>query len=271
MHATKRHRLGASLSSSGSAIIRDIREATHDTAPAAEYSPAVLGCSLRRRLPACTLGKRWAAIDSASGEAALIYQLDPKHLQRTAADALTDMLRAGSLGHPHVMRVRRGEVARDASVHLVADYPGTRRGLKSVADLAGQKTTGVFEPGEARAAAEHALGALTHAHAAGFAHGWLRIDEALVDPRGRIVLELFGVARALLTDPPPIEDARRADVRSVAAILHEMLTGLPAGVDRVPLSRAVGRSARAWDVWIHRGLADGFEDAATALRCLPAR
>lgn len=201
----------------------------------------------------------------------MVYRIGPSAGRRAAGDALADILRAAAVRHPHLLAIRRAAAAEDGDLILVAEFPGSHRGLISLAELGAQKAGGVFDPAEAWLAAGHTLRACEHAHAAGLAHGGICADEILVDPRGRVLLELFGVGRVLAVEPQPLEGARRADLRSIAAMVYEMLTGLPLGGSRMPIVRAVGRGARAWDAWIDRGLGDGFETAAAALVALSVR
>lgn len=230
-----------------------------------------VGAAIRRRLPHHTLAERYAAVHPASGTPALLYRIEPGAIHSSTPDAARGVARLCSLEHPHLLTVRRFELDCDGSMWLLTDFPGSPSGLLSLPQLLSHKASGVLAEREAHHAALHLLSAIDSAHSAGFAHGSLRADDVIVDPRGRTLIELFGVARVLSNLASPLEAARRADVRSIASLVYELLTGVPLNGERLPMPRSLGRAGKRWDSWIARTLdgAPGFADARQALAQLP--
>jgi hypothetical protein len=129
-------------------------------------------------------------------------------------------------------------------------------------------------------------------------HGPLFIDQVLVDRHGSLVVELFGLCRlmtAALPDDLGLEphaqvhsptdagvralaSAYRADlvadeVRSVARIGYQLLTGLVPESPLIPATRLVRRLDPRWDHWLARGCASdaaAFGSPNEALSQLPS-
>lgn len=242
-----------------------------DSPPSRHAARVAADCVIRVRLAPTRLAERFSAIDAASGTPTLLYNLKASSIGVPGPDALRGLVGLSALRHPHLLPIRRVELERDGSIWLLTDYPGSHAGLLTLAQLLSHKTSGTLSEREAFHVVSHLLSALVAAHGAGFAHGSLSAEDALVDPRGRTLIELLGVARELTPSPPRFAEAVRADLRAVAAIVYELLAGVPSNGERLPIPRAIGRAARRWDGWIARTLDEpsGFGDAREALAQLP--
>ncbi len=226
--------------------ISNSRPATHEPASqAVQPSPATAaGLPIVGRLPSHRLGRRWLVRANPESPAKVVYLVSFPEAHREGArkDRLDGLL---GLRSNHILPLERVEW-----------------------EVGGEKAEGRMDPCEVRRAVSHLLLGLDDAHRHGVAHGPVLIDEALVDPRGRVLIELLGVEAARLGIRRP---EIRAEVRSVVRLAVELLTGIPAGDEE---GRAMGRPAgvsRAWMRWIRLGLASegGFASAAAALAALP--
>jgi hypothetical protein len=97
------------------------------------------------------------------------------------------------------------------------------------------------------------------------------MDEILVDRRGSLLVELYGVARAMDTLARPSLETLRDEVRSVVEIGYQLVTGLRAEHPLIPAGRLVRKLDAGWDQWLARGLdpSGGFDSADGALAALP--
>ena len=124
--------------------------------------------------------------------------------------------------------------------------------------------TGRFSPTEALALIPGICDALQYAHSQGVLHRDIKPENLLLDPRGRIRIVDFGVAKLVGEDPhditltvpgarvgtphymapeqveKPSEVDHRADIYSLGVVLYELLTG------ELPLGRFAAPSAKAW-------------------------
>lgn len=189
-----------------------------------------------------------------------------------AATALRD------LAHPHLLPVEACIVGPAASTWIISPFTGGHDGLITLETLRRDKG-GRIPPAETERALMQILDAIEAAHEAGVLHGPLASSEILVDRRGSVLIELYGVRRwlARTTAPDAAVPQREAgevirdEVRSVVAIGYAMLTGLSADEPRLPASRLLDRLDRQWDRWIEDGLdpLGGYGCAAEALAALP--
>lgn len=233
--------------------------------PPAGLPVLAAGCIVRRRLPAHPLGERFAAVESASGAPVLLYRLGGGRDGATQAVARR-IERLSAITHPHILRLRRMEMEPEGRLWIVADYPGTHAGVLSLAGLLSQKEGGRVAPQEARHAVMQILSALAAGQRAGLAHGSLRSDDVIVDPRGRALIELPGVERALTDCPPPQDAAEKADLSAAAGIAYELLTGVS-----LPPTDEARTGHGGWDAWIRAAARGEWSKAGEALAHVPRR
>ena len=94
----------------------------------------------------------------------------------------------------------------------------------------------------------------------------------MVDRRGSLSIELYGLARRLaMPGARPASEAIRDEVRSIVEIGYWLLTGLPAEEPRIMAGRLIPKLERRWDEWFDRGLDPlaGFLSAEDALGAMP--
>jgi serine/threonine protein kinase len=154
------------------------------------------------------------------------------------------------------------EAYRDAAgdVWVLTPFVGSARGILTLCQLAAARDGGRIGNCEAVFVGLQLLGAVVHAHARGVVHGPIDADQVLVDPRGGLLVELYGVDRQLRDLPVATEADRAAEARSIVALVARLATGHlnpgPAALLEVP---------SALRGWIATGLSEaGFASAMLA-------
>jgi hypothetical protein len=230
--------------------------------------PLIGGKRLVRPLGRHRFAERFLAFDIRRGVDCLLYLFnaptDPGEAQ------LWQHLRAVvGVRRPHTLHLE--EIGRDGPGRCwaAAAYPGNHETLVTLASLR-QTKAGVLSLPETARAVRQLLEAVAAAHAQGVYHGPITEAQVLVNPRGTLLIELYGLERAI-ERPTQIDETRREELRSIAAIAWTLLTGLPAEEREVFAAPARGTTDRRWMDWIDRGLdpASGFADAEEAIAALP--
>lgn len=222
-------------------------------------------------LPRLPIAKRWLALHEPTQTSRMMYRFKAGDAVARCATALDGLK---SFNHGHVLGIEAMAADRGGDVWVDTLYPGNQDGLVTLAGLLEAKG-GRMSPHETMRALEHLLDAAGAAHEAGLCHGWLSLDEVLVDPRGRLLIELYGVPRAVAApeSAAPVAELRRDELTSIAAIGYRLLTGQTADEPRVAVSRFVPRLDRGLEAFIERGLdaSTGFESAGEAMLWLAGR
>lgn len=175
------------------------------------------------------------------------------------------------LRHPHLLPIEQFTLNVGGGAWIVAPFTGNLDGLVTLSSLAAQKG-GRMGPGEVERVLLQLLEAMEFAHASGHVHGPIGLDEVLVDPRGSVVVELYGLRRRLsLMRSVSADEAIRDEVRSVASIGYQLLCGVEADEPRIPAARLVAKLDARWDEWFEQGLdpTGGFTTAGEAATMLP--
>lgn len=239
---------------------------------------------LMRALGPSTLGERYLALHAEDQSSHVAHRLTPCADRDQMRRFVHAVRTAEALRQEHVLPIEYHTIDGDGCPWVVTPFTGDVDGVRTLAKLLREKQ-GQMHPFEAERALIHILEAMAAAHAAEPArdgrearlplvHGPITMDEVLVDRHGRILLELYGLDR-LLRGEPPAADAEtvRDEVRSVAEIGYQLITGLRAEAPMIPAGRLVKRLDPLWDWWLARGLDEvaGFDSAAEALSLLPSR
>lgn len=180
------------------------------------------------------------------------------------------VIRADDL--PHALSPIEHGRAPSGRPWAITEYTGDHEGLVSLATLL-RRTGGRASAEQARYAAMQLLKLLSHAHHEGKRHGFLHLDEVLVDRRGSLQVELYGLPYRLSSPAVQTLWSAREEIRSVGVIAAQLLTG---ATEEMIESIGDGNSERfdagigaGWMEWLERTVAgDGFQradDAADSL------
>ncbi len=178
--------------------------------------------------------------------------------------------------HPHATPVEHyGEDGQHG--WIVSPFYGDRRGIATLATLLREKG-GYLVPVEARHAVVQLLEVARDAHARGLAHGPMELDEIIIDRSGSVLVEHYGLGRALGLDRVPAGldglDSPQAEVRSIVELGYLLVTGLVPETPVIAASRVVPGLEDLWDDWFDTGLVSpraggpGFKSAAHALSAI---
>ncbi len=257
---------------------------TVSVSQSAQVGPYVL---LRELAPG-VLGSRWLVQHERTRENHVLYRV---RLPDTVAErpglrveferAWTQtMTAAARLRDAHILPVTAWGNDADGEPYAITPFTGDADGIVTLDRLLRLKG-GSLSVEESKHALEQLLGAVQAAHAQGQVHGELSMSEIQVDRRGALFVELYGVARSLglaarpAGQGPSFGDDQRTEVRAIAAIGYQLVTGLAVEHPVIRASNVVLGLDRSWDDYFETGLAlhgsPGFRTAAhaaTAVRSL---
>ncbi len=219
--------------------------------------------------PLAPLGawERWIALHELNDTDHVVYRHAALHDAGERRRLVDQVARLSRPKHPHLLPVEAYSFDEQGRMCLVAPYTGNQEGLVTVANLLARKN-GRLEVPEVARVVEHLLDAIATARAHGLSGA--RIDSArvLIDRRGSVQYELFGLLGREGVSTPESED-----IRAVAMLAAWLLTGVEPHIATVSVSRVAGRASRGWDAWITAAgdPLDGFETIAEALAAMPTR
>jgi serine/threonine protein kinase len=226
---------------------------------------------LNRQLQPGGLGERWLAFNESNqtDHVAHRFRLSQDRTEQRRFVAAVEVL--SPLSHPHILPVEQFSLGVGGGGWIVTPYTGSHDGLVTLASLVRDKGGRMTAP-ETERALMQLLEAVEYAHAEGHHHGPMSAVEILVDRRGSLAIELYGLRRRLGgMARRPAADVARDEVRSVVEIGYLLLTGLPAEEPRIQAGRLLPRLDHRWDEWFNEGLdaATGFATPSEALAALP--
>ncbi|MGP1273574.1 MAG: hypothetical protein ACTS22_09595 [Phycisphaerales bacterium] len=178
--------------------------------------------------------------------------------------------RVAAVNSSHTLPVEQFSLASPTEAWVISPFTGDHDGLLLLSDLLADKG-GMLEVGEATRAMRQLLAASDAGAAVGLVHGPVSMTEVLVDRRGSLQVELFGVS-ASLEGIRSEEELRREEVRSILALGYELFTGVsPDSVD-LDASRLAPGVSEELDAFFATGLdpVDGFATAEEAIEALRA-
>jgi hypothetical protein len=144
---------------------------------------------------------------------------------------------------------------------VISDYTGDADGVVTLERLITLKG-GWLTLEESKRAIEQLMGASVAAQAAGLAHGPLSMSQVHVDRRGSLLIELYGLPQVL----SPTKTARGDEVRSIAEIGYQLVTGLRPIKPVIPCEHMVEHIDQTWRDYFLTGLGPpGYSTAAHAL------
>lgn len=246
-------------------------QSTYGTDSARRIPEMIDSQRLLRPCGAHPLARRWLAWDARRETDSLVYIFDgvPDSAKRSLWEALGSMV---GVRRPHVVSLDSVGRERGGLIWASASYPGNHEGVLTLGALRVSRG-GMFTVFESGRAIEQLLEATACAHGEGVVHGVLGEDGVIVSPRGMLLVEMYGLARALSEGVMSRDEACREEVRSIAEIAWRLLTGTEPADRDVFMPRARRTLDHEWLAWLEQGLepALGFASAAEALASLPGR
>ena len=227
---------------------------------------------LTRQLEPGPLGPRDLALHDLDSSSHVIHRPRVGRDRAEQRRFLGVMNAAKLIGHPHILPIEEFGLDERGHPYIVTPFTGDSTGLVTVESLMTVKG-GFFSPSEARQAVVQVLEAVEAAHRTGQRHGKLSMSGILVDRRGSIAIELYGVARLLHVTVDEGGDAESDEVRSVIRIGYQLVTGLVPEEPLIAAGRVVPGLDAVWDDWFETGLHSpvGFKSAAHALSAIRDR
>lgn len=227
---------------------------------------------LVRELSATRLAHRWLALRESDQTSHAVYRFGPCQDRYERRRHTRAMQMLGGLQHPHLLAIEMCSFEPGDEPWAVTPYTGNHEGIVTLDDVARAKGD-ALPPFEAERAVLQVLEAVAHAHGSGVFNGPVPIEQLLVDRHGSVLIEMYGVARALEGFERGNSELVRDEVRSIVEIAYRLVTGLPADEPRIPASRLAKRLPRPFEEWIEEGLypGGGFQTAEEAISRLPGR
>lgn len=227
---------------------------------------------LVRPLSPSPLGKRWLALREADQSSHTVYQFAqlPDRVWRRRHSRAMRIL--ASLRHPHVLSIETCSFELGGEAWAAAPYTGNHDSIVTLADVARAKGD-MLPAAEAERAVVQVLEGVAHAHALGVCNGPIDLEQLLVDRHGSVLIELYGVERALTGFEGMNGELVRDEIRSVVEVAYRLVTGMPAEEPRIPAGRLARRLSRAFEEWLEVGLdpTDGYPTAEEAILALAER
>jgi hypothetical protein len=232
---------------------------------------------------------RFLALHEANQTSHVAYRFPPMRGKAEEARLIAAVESAALLEHPHALKIEKFTFDIAGQGWLITPYPGDADGIRTLSRLLREKG-GQMRPVEAERAMHQLLEVVALAHGGGVlqpppgadgiappravpCHGPIHMDEVLVDRRGSLLVELYGLGRAMDQTGRPSLESMRDEVRSVVEMGYQLLTGLRAEHPLIPAGRLVPKLDPRWDSWLSRGLdpSGGFDSAESALAALPTQ
>lgn len=226
---------------------------------------------LLRQLQAGGIAERWLALDERDQSAHVAYRFRLGHDKSEQRRFIGAVEAASALSHPHLLPIEQFTLGMPGGAWIVTPFTGSHDGLVTLASLLKDKG-GRMEPAEAERTLTQLLEGIEYAHRSGHHHGPLDASEILVDRRGSLTIELYGLRRRLgRLHNQPASEVARDEVRSLVGVGYTLVTGLPAEDPRIQAGRLFPRLDHRWDDWFDEGLdpLGGFVSAGEALASLP--
>lgn len=200
---------------------------------------------LIRPLTGGSLAERWLALHVRRQTSHVVHRFgvcEDRIERRRYTQALETLSR---LDHPHLLGIQQFSFGASGRAFAVTAYPGSHDGLLTLSQLLDQKGGRLGER-EGERLLEHLLEASSYAQEMGLCHGALGAHEVLVDRGGRVLIEHYGLARAIRGGIAS-ESARSEEALSIVRLGYEALTGVRAAVPMVRPSRLARLADRGWD------------------------
>jgi len=225
---------------------------------------------LFRKLNPLGQWERWIALHEQNDTDHVVYRhaqsLDAYERRRI----LEIVAKVSRPNHPHLLPIDAYSFDETGHLCLVSNYTGNQEGLVPIAHLLARRS-GRLEVPEVARCVEHLLEAIAHARTHGVWVETIDPDRVLIDRRGSVLYELYGLVNPRVCEnvPGPVAD----EIRAIAEIAAWLLTGIEPRVAPVSVTKVAGRQAKAWESWIAAAIdpLGGFERIEDALSAMPTR
>ena len=231
---------------------------------------------------------RFLALHESNQTSHIAYRFPPGAGKAEEGRLVAAVESASLIDHPHTLRIQQFTFDITGQAWIITPYAGDADGLRPLSRHLREKG-GQVKPIEVEQAMQQLLSVIAVAHGGGSlqpptgsdsiwpsravpCHGPIGMDEILVDRRGSLLIELYGLARAIDQPGRPSLECLRDEIRSIVEIGYQLITGLRAEEPLIPAGRLVRKLDFRWDRWIDRGLdpSAGFDTADAALAMLPS-
>ncbi|MEO1584228.1 MAG: hypothetical protein AAFR96_06615 [Planctomycetota bacterium] len=155
---------------------------------------------------------------------------------------------------PNVLPIEQFAFAGEQAAWIISPYTGDHDGLVLLSDVLADRDR-PFDFGEASRAVHQLRVAIDAIHTGCGPQGTFGLRDVHVDRAGRLLIELPGLNLTGIADSP---EARRVEVRCLAAIWYELITGIAPGEAPIPPTRLATGLPSAVD----RGLMGALDPAA---------
>ncbi len=225
---------------------------------------------LFRKLNALGRWERWIALHEHADTDHVVYRYDGRvdaHERRRLLEVVAKVSRPR---HPHLLPIEAYSFDEFGHLCLVSPYTGNQEGLVPIGHLMARRS-GRLEIPEVARCVEHLLEAIAHARSHGVWVESIDPERVIIDRRGSVLYELYGIVNPRICDPVPgpVSD----EIRAIAEVAAWLLTGVEPSLAPVSVTKIAGRQAKAWEVWIAAAVdpLGGFERIDDALAALPGR
>jgi serine/threonine protein kinase len=227
---------------------------------------------LVRELSASPLGCRWLALRESDQSSHAVYRFEalPDRIWRRRHTGAMHVL--AELQHPHLLALEMFSFDVGGEPWVVTPYTGNHDNIVLLRDVVQAKGESL-SAAEAERAVLQVLEGIEYAHSVNVCNGPIAMEQLLVDRRGCVLIELYGVSRALAGQDGSDTELIRDEVRSAVEIAYRLVTGLSADEPRILAGRLAKKLPRAFEEWLEEGLhpGRGFQSAEEAISKLPHR
>ncbi len=227
--------------------------------------------ALTRALDPCAIAQRWLALHDSDNSSHVAYRFSALRGRYDQRRFLAAVEQLSTLEEAHLLKIEQVALDQSDTPWVICPFTGDADGVRTLGRLLREKG-GQLSPFEIEPALTQIFQGVGFAHSRRQCHGAIDLGEVLVDRHGRLIIELYGLGRALSGDSGFDAEVARDEVRSVAEIGYQLLTGLRCEEPLIPAGRLIKRLDRKWDAWFDRALdpSDGFDTADEALSTLPS-
>jgi hypothetical protein len=222
--------------------------------------------------PLCPVAgwERFIALHDRDDTDHVLYRHPPVHDGSERRRLVSAVAPLASVRHPHLLEVSAYSFDEQDRLCLITPYTGNQEGLVTLVDLM-ERRSGRLEVPEVARCVEHLLSGVAAARSAGLGGGPVEPERVLVDRRGAVRVELYGLPGADRVYRGVCTGAD--EVRAIASMAVWLLTGLRQDVAPSSVARIAGRGARVWEPWLEMATdpVAGFESPQEALDALPTR